>query len=315
MTCILVDLSGWSRPAFEMLPPEYLDSGERIEVTRFVVTKLVKLLTDEKPTHLAFCADTSGPVWQTDLWPGYKLGRKPPGPEYERQHDRIIEILRLHEIPVYRAPGFQADDCVAAAVAAILEHSAGCSICEGSGEPCDCNDGLPIDRVVLATKDRDWWQLISEARHHDGARRVPVTVFDGTKRIGIPEVIERFGVAPRLVGDVLALMGDKDEAPGIEGIGLKTASALIKRHGSLVAVLAGWESEKGKLRERLRDGAASAILSRELVGLRADTPIEFDSWALRVGWGEDAAAALRLMAIDLQLGRMADVEAFPKGRR
>src|SRR5690606_14595914 len=104
------------------------------------------------------------------------------------------------------------------------------------------------------------------------------------QRIGTEEVIEKFGVGPDLVGDVLALMGDAvDNVPGIRGIGPKTATKLIQEHGSLVGALDAASGMKAsKLRERLLEGREMAMLSRQLVALKedADLPMALDDFAL-----------------------------------
>ncbi|MEM7679094.1 MAG: DNA polymerase, partial [Myxococcota bacterium] len=120
----------------------------------------------------------------------------------------------------------------------------------------------------IVSSDKDLMQLVGE---EDGAR---IDMLDTMKsmRIYIPEVEEKFGVRPELVGDVLALMGDSvDNIPGIYGVGPKTASKLIAEHGSLTAALdQAPEMKKSKLKERLIEGRADAEMSRVLVTLKED---------------------------------------------
>src|SRR5690606_36137621 len=129
--------------------------------------------------------------------------------------------------------------------------------------------------VTIVSSDKDLMQLVGQcAEPHDGIEGGCIDMLDTMKnqRIGIPEVIEKFGVPPEKVGDVLALMGDSvDNIPGIYGIGPKTASKLIQDYGSLRGALDAAPSMKpGKLRDRLIEGREMAELSRVLVQLKDD---------------------------------------------
>lgn len=285
--CYLVDLSGWARAAWEVSPPTRAENGERVEVVRTVVARLVRLLVDQAPAYLGIAADTPGRVWQHELWPAYKAARREPGDDYHAQVTRLFEVFALHRIPVFRAPGHQADDLLAAA--ATLARGAGL-------------------RVVIVSRDHDLWQLLDEAGE--------VIAWDGKAptAIGAPEVrAHHEGVGPALLADLRALVGHEGDAPGVEGVGLKTAARMLLRHGSLEEVLRKWQWHAGKLGPAIRDGAAAARLSRQLVELRADAPIDFDLEALRLGWGHDDAAALRRLGATLGIRSMIDVEALPKG--
>lgn len=284
--CYLVDLSGWARAAWETCPPSRAETGERVEVVRAVVGRLVRLLVEQQPASLAFAADTPGPVWRQALWPGYRASRRDPGELYHAQLERLAEIARLHRIPVLRAPGFQADDLLAAATVRARAK------------------GL---RVVLVSRDHRLWTLLDEEGEiiaWDGKSPTPV---------GAAEVRARHdGVGPALLADLRALVGHEDDAPGIPGVGQKTAARLLLRHGSLGEVLRKWQWQAGKLGPALRDGAEAALLSRRLVELRADAPIDLDLAELRVGWGREEAAALRRLGAALGIQRLTEVEDMPK---
>ncbi|MDE2619118.1 MAG: DNA polymerase I, partial [Sphingomonadales bacterium] len=135
------------------------------------------------------------------------------------------------------------------------------------------------------------------------------------QRIDIPEVIEKFGVPPELVGDVLALMGDAvDNVPGIRGIGPKTATKLIQEHGSLEAVLAAAPGMKpGKLRESLIEQAEMARLSRRLVQLKEDCalPVALDDFALEAVPRPPLAAFLAEHGFTSLLKRLDGGQAAP----
>ncbi len=124
--------------------------------------------------------------------------------------------------------------------------------------------------MTIVSSDKDLMQLVGPGGDGIGA----IDMLDTMKsaRIGVEEVVEKFGVGPELVGDVLALMGDSvDNIPGIYGVGPKTATKLIQEHGSLTAALdAAQDMKKSKLKERLLEHRADAELSRILVTLKED---------------------------------------------
>jgi DNA polymerase-1 len=124
-------------------------------------------------------------------------------------------------------------------------------------------------KVTIVSSDKDLMQLIDE----DAGIDMLDTMND--RRIGRNEVLEKFGVPPEKVGDVLALMGDSvDNVPGVPGIGPKTASQLIQQYGDLETVLASTDQiTKPKLKQNLIEFAADARLSRELVRLVCDSPL------------------------------------------
>jgi DNA polymerase I len=283
--CYVIDLSGWARGIHEVRRPLADDHV----VSRSVVGRLVNLLLDQQPAFLAVAADTPGPTWQNAIWPLYKAKRVDPGAAYDAEIETILRVLAAHRIPVFRAPGFEADDLLA--TAARRARSAGL-------------------RVVVVSRDHDLWQLCDE----DGE----IVIWDGAAEtaVGAPEVRARYGVGPELLGDLMALAGDADEAPGITGVGEKTASALLRKRGSLAEVLRKWDWETGARRTRLRDGGDAARMSRQLVTLREDAPLDFDLVEMAVGWGAEDAAAIRRLGEELEIPRMLGVlpGGFPKKR-
>lgn len=281
--CYLLDLSGWARGIHEVRRPL---AGDHV-VSRSVVGRLVNLLLDQRPAFLAVAADTPGATWQNAIWTGYKAKRVDPGPAYDAEIETILRVLTAHRIPVFRAQGFEADDLLATAA----RRARGAGL-----------------RVVIVSRDHDLWQLCDEAGE--------LVVWDGAAEtaIGAPEVRARYGVGPELLADLMALAGDGDEAPGIAGVGEKTASALLQKRGSLAEVLRKWDWETGARRTRLRDGGDAARMSRELVTLREDAPLRFDLAEMAVGWDAADAAVIRALGAELEIPRMLEVlpQGFPK---
>ncbi len=284
--CYLVDLSGWSRPCYAV-------EGAGA-VVRGCVGKLVNLLLEHAPAYLGFAVDLPGRTWHHDLWAGYHSKRTTPGDDYFDALDTVIKVLMAHRIPVLMSPGFNADDVIATATAEARAAEL---------------------RVVIVSKDQDLWQLLDE----EGS----VIASDGksSEAIGAADVRGKYhGIGPTWLGDLLALAGDGDEAPGVPGCGIVKGAALLKRYGPtgddpLEMVLKHGPAGKGKLAAALREHADDARLGRKLVTLRK-APIVWDLDELEVGWDAEDAAKIRRMGQALGNARMAGVDASPKpGRR
>ena len=227
----LLDLPGLARGSFHTAKPMMAPSGEPVAVTAGVIGTLTRILRRQDPAYLAFCAETGGPTFRHGLYPAYRAGHGAPSAEYAIQLDRVREILALHRIPVLEADGFSAGDLFA--TAASRARAAGL-------------------RTVIVSKSQEAWQLIRDGE---------VMAWDGQRDLGVGEEEVRaafHGVSPALLPDLLALAGRGDEAPGVPGIGEKTAARLVQKHGALAEVLRKWQWETGKLMQALRDHAADA---------------------------------------------------------
>ena len=247
----LVDGSSYIFRAYHRLPPLTDPEGTPVGAVYGYTTMLWKLAADldeaDGPTHLAVILDASGVSFRNDIYEHYKANRPEPPEDLVPQFPLIRDATRAFSLPCIEVPGLEADDLIATYARRAQERGWD---------------------VTIVSSDKDLMQLVSEV---DGAR---IDMLDTMKnqRIWLPEVEEKFGVGPELVGDVLALMGDAvDNVPGIYGIGPKTASKLIAEHGSLTAALdAAADMKPSKLKERLIEGRADAELSKVLVTLRED---------------------------------------------
>ncbi len=250
----LVDGSAYIFRAYHRLPPLTNPEGTPVGAVYGYTTMLWKLAQDlddaDGPTHLAVVLDKSSHSFRNDIYPEYKANRPDPPEDLVPQFPLIRDATRAFSLPMVEEPDVEADDMIASY--AYAAQDAGWD-------------------VTIVSSDKDLMQLVGEK---DGAK---IDMLDTMKdaRIYIEEVQEKFGVAPELVGDVLALMGDSvDNIPGIYGIGPKTASKLIGENGSLAAALdAAPDMKKSKLKERLLEGREMAELSRELVELKSDCPL------------------------------------------
>ena len=251
----LVDGSSYIFRAYHALPPINRKSdGLQLNAVFGFCNMLWKLLRDmkpeEKPTHLAVVFDLSERTFRTEMYPDYKAHRPDPPDDLRPQFPLIREAVKAFDLPCLEQRGFEADDLIATYVREACEAGA---------------------TAMIVASDKDLMQLV-----RDG-----VIMFDTMKdrKIGRPEVIEKFGVPPEKVIEVQALIGDfTDNVPGVPGIGVKTAAQLIGEYGDLETLLkrAG-EIKQEKRRQALIDNAEKARLSKKLVTLddhvKLDVPI------------------------------------------
>ena len=248
----LVDGSSYIFRAYHRLPPLTNRHGTPAGAVYGYTTMLWKLAGDlsraDGPTHMAVILDASEHTHRNEMYDKYKAHRPPPPEDLVPQFPLIRVATRAFSIPCIEEAGLEADDIIACYVTAA--KAAGW-------------------KVTIVSSDKDLMQLIDE----DAGIDMLDTMND--RRIGRTEVLEKFGVPPEKVGDVLALMGDSvDNVPGVPGIGPKTASQLIQQFGSLDAVLDNAETiAKPKLKQNLIEHADNARLSRELVRLVCDSPL------------------------------------------
>jgi DNA polymerase-1 len=246
----LVDGSSYIFRAFHRLPPLTNKHGLNVGAVYGYTTMLWKLADslnkEEGPTHLGVVLDASESTFRNQMYDAYKANRPPPPPELVPQFPLIRDATRAFSIPCLEENGLEADDIIACYAKAALEQDW---------------------QVTIVSSDKDLMQLIEPG----------LDLLDtmNDRRIGRDYVIEKFGVPPEQLGEVLALMGDSvDNVPGVPGIGPKTASQLIQQYGDVENVLAHVdEIAKPKLKANLIEHAESARLSRKLVQLICDAPL------------------------------------------
>src|SRR5476649_371364 len=248
----LVDGSSYIFRAYHALPPLSRKSdGLQVNAVLGFCNMLWKLLRDmppdNRPTHLAIIFDKSEITFRNKLYPDYKAHRPPAPDDLIPQFPLIREAVRAFDLPCLEQGGFEADDLIATYAREAGERGA---------------------TATIVSSDKDLMQLVTDR----------VTMFDTMKdrRIGIAEVIEKFGVPPSKVVEVQALAGDStDNVPGVRGIGVKTAAELINQYGDLETLLkrAG-EIKQPKRRETLIENTENARISLKLVTLDQNAPIK-----------------------------------------
>jgi len=253
-TLYLVDGSAmFYRAYFAFIRNPLINSrGENTSATFGFVNSLLKIIREESPDYLAVAFDTKQPTFRHETYPEYKSTRAKMPDELVDQLPRIRQSIDALNIPYFELDGYEADDIIGT-IAKKAEKK-----------------GLA---VWCVTGDKDFFQLVNDN----------VKVYNPKPASGIPdkmgreEVEVKFGVYPEQVIDKLALMGDtSDNVPGVAGIGPKTADMLLSQFGSLENVLSGFEQITAKgTREKIRASVDIARLSKELVTIRMDVPVDF----------------------------------------
>ncbi len=250
----LVDGSGYIFRAYHALPPLTRKSdGLPTGAVSGFCNMLWKLLRDARntdvgivPTHFAVIFDYSSKTFRNDLYPEYKANRSAPPEDLIPQFGLIRQATRAFGLPCVEMEGFEADDLIATY----------CRLaCEAGGD------------TTIVSSDKDLMQLVGPT----------VGMYDPMKdrQIGVPEVVEKWGVPPEKMIDLQALTGDSiDNVPGVPGIGPKTAAQLLEQFGTLDALLErAAEIKQEKRRQSIIDNADKARISRELVTLKNDVAV------------------------------------------
>ena len=254
-TLYLVDGSSvFYRAYFAFIRNPLINSkGENISATFGYVNSILKIIKDENPDYLAIVFDTKEPTFRHKKYSEYKSTRAKMPEDLVEQLPRIRQTTEVLNIPYYEMAGFEADDIIGTMAVAGAEKG--------------------MD-VYCVTGDKDYFQLVNDKisiYYPKSGGATPI-------KMGREEVKEKFGVYPEMVIDKLALMGDSsDNVPGVPGVGPKTADSLLAQFGTLEKVLSGLEDIKAKgVRKKISDNKDKAILSKELVTIELNVPIEYD---------------------------------------
>ena len=225
-------------------------SGENVSAVYGFASSLIKLLNERAPSHIVVAFDRPEPTFRHEAFEEYKATREEMPDEMADQLPLIRELVEAFGITIVEEPGYEADDLIGTLSTRAKEA------------------GL---RSVIVSGDKDFFQLVDEF----------VTVLDPAKDVEYEpsDVAEVFGVPPSQVTEVLGLMGDaSDNVPGVPGIGKKTALDLIVRFGTIEGVLEHLDAVSGAKRvQNLDENRETAYLSRDLVTIDVEAPVDFDA--------------------------------------
>lgn len=264
--------------------------GENTSAAWGIVNFLNRLLDTHRPEYLGWVHD-SGLSFRHERYPAYKATREKLTEElqsdFDRGMERICELLEAYHIPIISLEGYEADDVIGT----LARHGAEAQL-----------------NVVVVSGDKDFQQLVRPGVWLlNPGRGGPASVEE--QWVGVENGSERLGVAPALVTDYLALLGDtSDNVPGVRGIGEKTAQELVNSFGTVDNILAhASEITKKRPREALLEQSELAILSKELVTIHDDLPVTLDLDAMRLS--KPDYARLRSLYVELEFHTLAKTAA------
>ncbi|WP_455477046.1 DNA polymerase I [Bartonella sp. B41] len=285
----LIDGSGYIFRAYYALPPlKRKRDGLPVGAVAGFCNMLWKLLCDARntasgvvPTHFAVIFDYSSDTFRKQIYPQYKSNRLEPPEDLIPQFYLIRQATKAFNLPCIEKEGFEADDLIATYAELATKIGA---------------------KTTIISSDKDLMQLVN----------TNVSLYDGMKdqHIGVSEVIEKWGVVPEKMVDLQALTGDTtDNVPGIPGIGPKIAAKLLNQFGSLDFLLQHVEEVKQtKRRENIKAYIEQAKISRELVRLKKDVPVDndLDDFILEPQDGPRLIAFLKAMEFTSLTRRVAE---------
>ena len=255
-TLFLIDGSSQMYRAYHAFRGKGLSNqeGQTTHAVYVFVTMLRKLIADHKPQYMAASFDLAGPTFRDQIADDYKANRAAMPDDLAEQINWVHQACEAMGVPIVTAQGYEADDVIGT----LAQQAAARDFA-----------------VAIVSIDKDFFQLV-----RDGVR-----VYDPREEgawFDADGVVQKFGVKPEQVADVLALVGDtSDNVAGVPGIGKKGAIDLITQYGSLAALLERAGELKPKQREALTTHRAAAQQSLELVTIKTDVPIHVDFDALK----------------------------------
>lgn len=234
----IVDVSSYIFRAFHALPPMTSPGGTPVNSIYGFISMFLKTMGKFKDYSVVAALDSGHETFRKKKFPAYKANRKEVDPDLRVQFQFIQEMLDALNIPGMVKPGYEADDVIASII---------------------CSN--PSSQIVIISSDKDLMQLISDGR---------VVLYDGMKDrfIDSAAVIEKFGVEPSKMCDLLSLTGDSsDNIPGLPGVGPKTAAALLNEYGTIDDIYRNLDRLKPSLKTKFTDLREQLEISRELVKL------------------------------------------------
>ena len=252
---ILVDGSSYLYRAYHALPPLMSSKNQPTGAIRGVISMVKKILIDHPNSPLAVIFDAKGKTFRHEMYKEYKANRPPMPEDLVEQIEPINQIIEALGIKLLSIQGVEADDVIGTLAQEASEAG--------------------ID-TVISTGDKDMTQLVN--------KHIKVVNTMNSELLDEKGVEKKFGVRPELIIDYLALVGDSsDNVPGVEKVGPKTAVKWLIEYGNLDEIIKNADKISGKVGENLRNGLDQLLLSKELVTIKKDVPLEIGVHDLAVG--------------------------------
>ena len=243
----IVDGSSYIYRAFHAMPPLTTSSGRPTGAIKGVSNMMMNLKNENDGSSIITVFDAKGKTFRSDIYPDYKANRPPMPDELRLQLDPIKSICKAIGFPIVEIEGVEADDVIATIV----------EMAKGEGYSC-----------VISSLDKDLMQLVEDPS-------VSMINTMTNKKFNEKAVIEKFGVRPNQIRDMLALVGDSsDNIPGVPKVGQKTAAKWLNEFGNLESIRENAPSIKGVVGENLRNSLDDLDRNINLVSLKQDVDIQ-----------------------------------------
>jgi DNA polymerase-1 len=254
---ILIDGNALMHRAYHALPPLTTKKGEIVNAVYGFTSVLLKVIKDLKPDYMICAFDVKGGTFRDKIYKDYKAGRKKPDQEFYDQIPKIKEVVKALNIPIIEKEGFEADDVIGA-----LAKQAGKKF-----------------KITIVTGDLDLLQLVNKNTEVFTLKKgIKDTVIYDEKAVQ-----ERYGLKPGQIIDFKGLRGDpSDNIPGVNGIGEKGASELLKNFGSIERLYEAIENNKDnnlikpRIKEKLIAQKKEALMSKKLATIDRNMDIKLD---------------------------------------
>lgn len=243
---LLLDSNSLMHRAYHALPNLKSSKGLYTGAIYGFLSILLRLIKEQKPTHIAAAFDLHGPTFRHEMFKDYKATRKPMDEELRQQVEPLKQLITAMGIKIVSLQGYEGDDILG-------------TLSKRFDDEC-----------IIVTGDRDSFQLVSPTTKVFWTKKgvSDIEVYDEERLLQDGFTVSQFI-------DYKALRGDtSDNVPGIPGVGEKTAKQLLEKYGSLDEILAHAAEIPGKLGQNVQNGKDIAILSKELVTINCDVPVE-----------------------------------------
>jgi DNA polymerase-1 len=261
---ILIDGSSWLFRAFHALPPLTNPAGQPTGAVYGMGNMLRRLIKDYAPERICVVFDAPGKTFRDEIYPAYKANRTETPEDLSSQFAPILEMIEGMGLPMLQMLGVEADDVI--------------------GTLARQGEAAGLD-VLIVTSDKDMAQLVNAHVHLLDTMK--------NRRMDAAGVVEKFGVPPERIIDMLALMGDtSDNIPGIPGVGPKTAAKWLNEYGSLDGLVAQADKIAGKVGENFRANLTQLPMAKDLATIRCELRLTSTIAELVPGPADPARLAL-----------------------
>jgi DNA polymerase I len=250
---VLIDGNAIIHRAYHALPPLITKKGELVNAVYGFTSVLLKVISEIKPDYILATFDLKGPTFRHIEYKDYKATRVKAPDELYAQFDRVKEVVRAFNIPIFEMAGFEADDVIGT-----MAHQA---------EKIDGTEN------IIVTGDLDTLQLVDDKTKVYALRRgMSDTIIYDTAAVQ-----ERYSLRPDQMIDYKGLRGDpSDNIPGVKGIGEKTAIELLKKYATIENIYQNIVEIKGSLHDKLERDRSQALMSKRLATIQKNVPVKLD---------------------------------------